>query len=138
MLDDGRNLGAVGRLAAEFCKLPGIGPKTAERLTFFLLNGDRRTALDLAEALKAVVDQVRPCPECFNLADGGLCPVCADPRRDGAGICGGETPRDPALFERAGGPPGRAHLPGGRPGPLGNQGPGPPPAEPPPPPGPPG
>ena len=75
MNDDTGNLGAVGRLAAEFCKLPGIGPKTAERLTFFLLNGDRRTALDLADALKAVVEQVRACPECYNLADGGLCPV---------------------------------------------------------------
>jgi recombination protein RecR len=123
MIDDGRNLGAVGRLAVEFCKLPGIGPKTAERLTFFLLNGDRRTALDLATALKAVVEQVRPCPECFNLADGGLCPVCADSRRDGSVICVVEAPRDLALFERAGNFRGRYHVLGGRLAPLDNVGP---------------
>src|SRR5438045_9764490 len=123
MTDDGRNLGAVGRLAAEFCKLPGIGPKSAERLTFFLLNGDRRTALDLADALKAIVEQVRPCPECFNLANGGLCPVCADARRDGVVICVVETPRDLALVERAGGFRGRYHVLGGRLAPLENMGP---------------
>src|SRR5213592_3738036 len=122
-MDDARNLGAVGRLAAAFCTLPGIGPKTAERLTFFLLNGDRRTALDLADALKAVVEQVRPCPECFNLTDGGLCPVCGDARRDGAVICVVETPRDLALFERAGGFRGRYHVLGGRLAPLDNMGP---------------
>src|SRR3954447_7091101 len=122
-MDDARNLGAVGRLAAELCKLPGIGPKTAERLTFFLLNGDRRTALELADALRAVVEQVRPCPECFNLADGGPCPVCADARRDGAVICVVETARDLALFERAGGFRGRYHVLGGRLAPLENMGP---------------
>jgi recombination protein RecR len=122
-MDDARNLGAVGRLAAEFCKLPGIGPKTAERLTFFLLAGDRRTASDLADALKVVVDQVRPCPECYNLADGGPCPVCADSRRDGSVICVVETPRDVALFERAGGYRGKYHVLGGRLAPLDNMGP---------------
>src|SRR4051812_11728832 len=122
-MDDARNLGAVGRLAAELCKLPGIGPKTAERLTFFLLNGDRRTALELADALKAVVEQVRPCPECFNLTDGGTCPVCSDARRDPAVVCVVETPRDVALFERTGGYRGRYHVLGGRLAPLDNMGP---------------
>lgn len=122
-MDDARNLGAVGRLTAELCKLPGIGPKTAERLTFFLLNGDRRTALELADALQAVVEQVRPCPECFNLADGGTCPVCADARRDPAVVCVVETPRDVALFERTGGYRGRYHVLGGRLAPLDNMGP---------------
>src|SRR3954453_17065641 len=123
MGDDGRNLGAIGQLAAAFCKLPGIGPKTAERLTFFLLNGDRRTARGVADALKAVVEQGRPCPEFFNLADGGLCPVCADPRRDGAVVCVVETPRDLALVERAGGFRGHYHVLGGRLAPLENMGP---------------
>src|SRR5688572_3045964 len=102
MTDDERNATAVGRLALELCKLPGVGPKTAERLTYFLLAGDRRVALGLADALKAVVEAVRPCPECYNLADGPLCPVCADPRRDPAVVCVVETPRDVAVFERAG------------------------------------
>src|SRR5262245_2162543 len=123
MTDDERNLGMVGRLAREFCKLPGIGPKTAERLTFFLLAGDRRTALGLAEALRAVVEAVRPCPECFNLAEGSLCPVCADPRRDGSLICVVETPRDLAVFERVGSYRGRYHVLGGRLAPLDNMGP---------------
>jgi recombination protein RecR len=123
MADEVANLGAVGRLAAEFCKLPGIGPKSAERLTFFLLNGDRRTALDLADALRAVVEQVRPCPECFNLADGGLCRVCGDARRDTGLICVVETPRDLALVERAGTYRGRYHVLGGRLAPLENMGP---------------
>jgi recombination protein RecR len=123
MTDDGRNLGAVGRLTAALCELPGIGPKSAERLAFFLLNGDRQIAVELAEALKAVVDQVRPCPECFNLADGGPCPVCADPRRDTGVICVVETPRDLALFERAGNFRGRYHVLGGRLAPLDDMGP---------------
>jgi recombination protein RecR len=123
MTDDERNLGAVSRLAAEFCKLPGIGPKTAERLTFFLLAGDRATARTLADALRAVVEAVRPCQECFNLADGSLCPVCADPRRDGSLLCVVETPRDLAVFERAGSYRGRYHVLGGRLAPLDNMGP---------------
>lgn len=123
MIEDARNLGAVGKLTAEFCKLPGIGPKTAERLTFFLLAGDRSVALELADALKAIVDQVRPCPECFNFADGGLCSVCRDPRRDGSVICVVETPRDAAVFERIGSYRGKYHVLGGRLAPLDNMGP---------------
>ena len=88
MTDDERNLGAVNRLAAEFCKLPGIGPKTAERLTYFLLAGDRRAALGLAEALRGVVEAVHPCAECFNLAEGPLCSVFAKPQQlDPSAIC---------------------------------------------------
>jgi recombination protein RecR len=123
MTDDERNLGAVNRLAAEFCKLPGIGPKTAERLTYFLLAGDRRAALGLAEALRGVVEAVHPCAECFNLAEGPLCSVCADPRRDGALICVVETSRDLAVFERVGTYRGRYHVLGGRLAPLDNMGP---------------
>jgi recombination protein RecR len=123
MADEDRNLGAVGRLAREFCKLPGIGPKTAERLAFFLLAGDRRTALGLAEALRAVCETVRPCAECFNLAEGPLCPVCADPRRDGSQLCVVETPRELAVFERVGTYRGRYHVLGGRLAPLDNMGP---------------
>jgi recombination protein RecR len=115
--------GAIGRLVEEFTKLPGIGPKSAERIAHFLLAGDRREALELADALRAVAEQVRPCRECFNLTDGELCAVCSDPRRDPATICVVETPRDLSIFERAGSYRGRYHVLGGKLAPLDNVGP---------------
>ena len=98
----GDDEGVIGRLTEELTKLPGIGPKSAERIAHFLLAGDRRNAVLLADALRAVAEQVRPCRECFNLTDAELCPVCADPRRDAGTICVVETPRDLAILERAG------------------------------------
>src|SRR5204862_4518815 len=86
--------GVINRLLEELTKLPGIGPKSAERIAHFLLSGDRKDAVLLADALRAVAEHVRPCTECFNLTDRDLCPVCADPRRDPATICVVETPRD--------------------------------------------
>lgn len=115
--------GVIGRLVQEFTKLPGVGPKSAERIAHFLLAGDRRNAVLLADALRAVAEQVRPCRECFNLTDADLCPVCADPRRDAGTICVVETPRDLSLFERAGNFRGRYHVLGGRLAPLDNLGP---------------
>ena len=115
--------GAIADLAREFTKLPGIGPKSAERIVHFLLAGDRRTAVALAEALRAVVERVRPCRECFNLAEGDLCPICADRRRDAGLICVVEAPRDVALFERAGSYRGLYHVLGGRLAPLDGVGP---------------
>ena len=114
--------GAIGRLIEELTKLPGIGPKSAERIAHFLLAGDRRNVLLLADALRAVAEQVRPCRECFNLTDSGV-PVCSDPRRDPATICVVETPRDLSIFERAGNYRGRYHVLGGRLAPLDNIGP---------------
>jgi recombination protein RecR len=110
-------------LVQEFTKLPGIGPKSAERIAHFLLSGDRKDAVLLAEALKAVAEQVRPCSVCYNLTDQDLCPVCADPRRDPSTICVVETPRDLSIFERAGNYRGRYHVFGGRLAPLDNVGP---------------
>ena len=115
--------GAIGRLVEELTKLPGIGPKSAERIAHFLLAGDRRNAILLADALHGVAEQVRPCRECFNLTDADLCPVCADPRRDAGTICVVETPRDLAILERAGNFRGRYHVLGGRLAPLDNVGP---------------
>jgi recombination protein RecR len=115
--------GAIGKLVQELTKLPGIGPKSAERIAHFLLAGDRRNAVLLADALHGVAEQVRPCRECFNLTDADLCPVCADPRRDGGTICVVETPRDLAILERAGNYRGRYHVLGGRLAPLDNVGP---------------
>jgi recombination protein RecR len=115
--------GVIGRLTEELTKLPGIGPKSAERIAHFLLAGDRRNAVLLADALRAVADQVRPCRECFNLTDADVCPICADPRRDAGTICVVETPRDLAILERAGNFRGRYHVLGGRLAPLDNVGP---------------
>lgn len=122
MSDEGR-LGAVARLVQEFCKLPGIGPKTAERLAFFLLANERQVALGLADAIKGVIEAIRPCGECGNFAEGPLCPICADGRRDAALLCVVEIARDVAVFERAGTYRGRYHVLGGRLAPLENMGP---------------
>ena len=115
--------GVIGRLLEELTKLPGIGPKSAERIAHFLLSGDRRNAVSLADALRGVAEKVRPCRECFNLTDRELCPVCADPRRDAGLICVVETPRDVGSFERAGTFRGLYHVLGGRLAPLDGVGP---------------
>jgi recombination protein RecR len=115
--------GAIARLAQAFGKLPGIGPKSAERLTHYLLAADRSEALELAEALRIVAEQVHPCRQCFNLTEGELCSICSDPRRDSALICVVEQPRDLAALERAGTYRGLYHILGGRLAPLENMGP---------------
>lgn len=115
--------GVIQRLLEELTKLPGIGPKSAERVAHFLLSGDRRNAVSLAEALRAVAEKVRPCRECFNHTDGEVCPVCADPKRDAGIVCVVETPRDVGSFERAGTFRGRYHVLGGRLAPLDGMGP---------------
>jgi recombination protein RecR len=114
---------AIQRLNEEFCKLPGIGPKSAERLTHFLLAADRTVALSLAKALEEMVEKIHPCRQCFNLTEGELCPICSDPKRDRATICVVEYPRDLTLFERMGGYKGVYHVLQGRLAPLENMGP---------------
>jgi recombination protein RecR len=115
--------GAIPRVIQEFCKLPGIGPKSAERLTHFLMAGDRKNALALAEALRDLVEKIRPCGQCFNLTEGELCSICRDPKRDPATICVVEYPRDLASFERMGNFRGVYHVLNGRLAPLDNVGP---------------
>ncbi|WP_010039892.1 recombination mediator RecR [Gemmata obscuriglobus] len=116
-------VGVIAGLLEELTKLPGVGPKSAERIAHFLLAGDRRHAVELADALRAVADRVRPCKECFNLTDGELCPICSDPKRDGGLLCVVETPRDVNSFERAGNFRGLYHVLGGRLAPLDGMGP---------------
>ncbi|MBY0514675.1 MAG: recombination mediator RecR [Gemmataceae bacterium] len=115
--------GVISRLLEELERLPGIGPKSAERIAHFLLAGDRRNAAALADALRAVAEKVRPCRGCFNLTDRDLCAVCSDPRRDAGLICVVEAPRDVASFERAGSFRGLYHVLGGRLAPLEGSGP---------------
>jgi len=118
-----KDQGAISNLQAELTKLPGIGPKSAERISHYLLGGDRKAAAELANALRVVVEKVRPCPECFNWTEGDLCPICRDHRRDAGSICVVETPRDIALFERTGSYRGVYHVLGGRLAPLDGFGP---------------
>jgi recombination protein RecR len=115
--------GAIARLAQELGKLPGIGPKSAERLTHYLLGAKRQEVTALAEALRGVLELVHQCRQCFNLTEGDLCSLCSDPRRDGSLICVVEQPRDLAALERAGSYRGLYHVLHGRLAPLENMGP---------------
>lgn len=119
----GEPQGVIGRLLEELAKLPGIGPKSADRIAHALLAGDRSQATKLADALRAVADRVRPCRECFTLTDREVCEICSDPRRDAGVVCVVETPRDVASFERAGSFRGLYHVLGGRLAPLDGIGP---------------
>lgn len=108
---------------AELAKLPGIGRKTAQRLTFHLLKEPPEVAGRLAEAIRRVRDQVQACGTCGNLSDTDPCAICADPRRDAAVLCVVEEPGDLSAIERAGQFRGRYHVLGGRLSPLDGVGP---------------
>lgn len=114
---------AVERLAAQLARLPGIGPKTAQRLTFFCLRDDGGVVTGLAEALLAVRGLVRPCSRCFFIAEGELCAVCADPRREAAQVCVVEQALDVLAIERSGEFRGLYHVLGGALSPLDGVGP---------------
>jgi recombination protein RecR len=116
-------LGAIARLTQELNRLPGIGPKSAERLTHYLLGADRQQVLGLADALRAIKEQIGRCRQCCNLTEGDLCGICRDGRRDPALICVVEQPRDLAALERAGNYRGLYHVLHGRLAPLENLGP---------------
>ncbi|MEA2538126.1 MAG: recombination protein RecR [Chloroflexota bacterium] len=92
----------VARLIEAFARLPGIGPKTAQRLTFHLLRAPDAEARQLAVALVAVRDQVVFCERCFNISDAPLCPLCRDPGRDQRRLCVVEEPLDVLALERTG------------------------------------
>jgi len=92
----------VARLIESFARLPGIGPKTAQRLTFHLLRAADGEARTLAAALVAVRDQVVFCDQCFNISDQPLCPICRDPARDARRLCVVEEPLDVLALDRTG------------------------------------
>jgi recombination protein RecR len=92
----------VARLIEAFSRLPGIGPKTAQRLTYHLLRAPDAEARALAAALVAVRDQVVFCERCFNISDAPLCPICRDPARDQGRLCVVEEPLDVLALERTG------------------------------------
>ena len=103
----------VQRLIAELSKLPGIGGRTAQRLTFHLLRSSDEEALALAEAIREVKERIGLCETCFNLADGPLCRICVDERRDPELICVVEEPSDVISIERTHEFRGRYHVLGG-------------------------
>lgn len=90
----------VIKLIDEFSRLPGIGPKTASRLTFYLLRNPADRAQSLAEALAELHQKVLFCSQCFNIAESDPCPVCADEHRDRSVICVVEEPLDVLAIER--------------------------------------
>jgi recombination protein RecR len=90
----------VERLITEFSKLPGIGPRTAQRLTFHLLRLRPDEVLPLATAITEVKEKIGFCTRCFNLAEGEVCTICADPRRDPTLLCVVEQPFDVVTIER--------------------------------------
>jgi recombination protein RecR len=100
----------VARLIESFARLPGIGPKTAQRLTYHLLRAPDAEARALARALVAVRDEVVFCDRCFNISDAPLCPICRDPGRDDGRLCVVEEPLDVLAIERTGEFRGRYHV----------------------------
>jgi len=93
---------SLTRLMAEFEKLPGIGPRSAERLAFHILKSDKSSALALAEAIREVKENVRHCRICYNLTETDPCAICADVRRDHSRIFIVEQPKDVLLLEATG------------------------------------
>jgi recombination protein RecR len=100
----------VARLIEAFARLPGIGPKTAQRLTYHLLRAPDAEARQLAAALVAVREEVVLCDGCFNFSDAPTCPICRNPARDPLRICVVEEPLDVLAVERTGVWKGRYHV----------------------------
>jgi len=104
---------SIERLVVELARLPGIGPRSAQRLAFHLMKGPPERARALAWALVDMTERLRPCAVCFSFAEDELCPVCADPRRDPALVCVVEEPSAIVSIERTGEYRGRYHVLGG-------------------------
>jgi recombination protein RecR len=113
----------VARLIEALQRLPGIGPKTAQRLTFFLLKRPFDEVRELSEALVAVKERIVQCRTCFNVTDEDPCRICADPARDTGLLCIVEEPNDMLAMERTGEFRGRYHVLGGALSPLDGIGP---------------
>jgi recombination protein RecR len=92
----------IARLAEEFNKLPGIGPKNAQRLTYYLLRSPDEEARALAEAILALKEKIKLCSVCFNITDHDICSICQDKERDHSKICVVEKPSDILPLERTG------------------------------------
>ena len=109
---------SVTRLIQEFAKLPGVGKKSAERMTYHILRVHKAEALALADAIRDVKENVRYCRVCYNLAEEERCTICLDPKRDQRLLCVVEQPRDLMALEQAGTYRGLYHVLLGRIAPL--------------------
>lgn len=116
-------MGAIDELVGEFSRLPGIGQKTAQRLTYHLLKGSPEDGRRLARALERVVEEVEICSTCGNLSDLDPCEFCRSSRRDPSVICVVEEASDIPAIEKSGNFRGRYHVLGGRLSPLDGVGP---------------
>lgn len=114
----------IDQLADELSRLPGIGRKTALRLTYHLLKASPGDASRLADAIVAVSERVKACSRCGNYTEGSTCTICESPRRDTSIICVVEEPSDIGAIERSGEYRGLYHVLGGRLSPLDGIGPG--------------
>ena len=114
---------SVTKVIEELSKLPGIGRKSAERLTYHLLRVPKEEAVALAAAIRGVRENVRYCKTCFHLAEGELCEICLDPRREANRLCVVEQPRDLMALEQSGVYRGLYHVLLGRIAPLEGVGP---------------
>jgi recombination protein RecR len=114
---------AIEELITELARLPGIGRKTAQRLTFHLLQQSPQQAQRLASVLASVSERVHPCQECGNLTEEDACSICRDPRRDRSLLCVVEEPSTVGVVERSTDFRGRYHVLGGRLSPLDGIGP---------------
>ena len=116
-------MSAIEELITELARLPGIGRKTAQRLTFHLLQQSPQQAQRLASVLASVSERVRPCQECGNLTEEQPCGICSDPRRDSGMLCVVEEPSTVGVVERSTDFRGHYHVLGGRLSPLDGIGP---------------
>jgi recombination protein RecR len=114
---------SISKLINELAKLPGVGKKSAERMAYYLLRVSRTEAESLAEAIRAVKENVRYCRTCYNLAETEECSICRDPRRDRQLLCVVEQPRDLIALEQTGAYRGLYHVLLGRIAPLDGIGP---------------
>ncbi|MCK6091389.1 recombination mediator RecR [Micrococcus endophyticus] len=115
--------GAVQDLIDELGRLPGIGPKSAQRIAFHMLEADREDMLRLADAIRTVKDKVRLCSVCFNVSEDEVCSLCRDERRDASQICVVEESQDVMAMERTRAFQGRYHVLGGAINPIAGIGP---------------
>jgi len=117
------SMSAIDQLSKEFSRFPGIGPKTAMRLVYYLMKRPKDEAFRLSQSIRDLADRIRPCKQCGNFSEADLCEVCSDPGRDTSVICVVEEAYEVGAIERTGRYAGQYHVLGGHLSPLDGIGP---------------